>query len=132
MATHYDNTGLRDRAIQEYWALVNSSPLYVGYYLYAATLLIEARSPRQAWLFLESALQIGDNRSDTTRLLMSLIDAYLQNNEVAEARRILAQLHEINPKHPGIEKLAEKLKINSQVEQKQKSRTTESAARPEK
>ena len=110
MAAYYARRGLADSALREYWALVNSAPLYVENYLGVAEVLIKRGALQQARPFLEASLQIRSNGSRTAQLLMNLTRAYLQRNQVGEARRIFARLQEIAPQHPGIERLVEQLK----------------------
>ncbi|MCZ6625558.1 MAG: GDSL-type esterase/lipase family protein [Deltaproteobacteria bacterium] len=110
MAEYYASRGVEDLALREYWALVNSAPLYVENYLRVSELLIEAGSLQQALPFIEASLQIGSSQPATAQLLMKLTYAYLQNNQVTEARRIFARLQELEPKQPGIERLVQRLK----------------------
>ena len=90
MAKYYSTAGLKDLAVREYWALVNSVPLYVEDYLRVAELLMEARLPRQALPFLEASLQIGISGSDTAPLLQRLSHVYRQNNQLSEANLCFA------------------------------------------
>ena len=110
MAEYYARRGLEDLALREYWAVVNSSPLYVENYLVVARVLIEAGALEQAWPFLERSLQIRNNGLATAKLLMKLTYAYLKNNQVREARRIFARLRKIKPELPGLKNLAKILR----------------------
>ena len=110
MAEYYVRRGLEDLALREYWAVVNSSPLYIENYLVVARVLIEAGALEQAWPFLERSLQIRSNGLATAKLLMKLTYAYLKNNQVREARRIFARLRKIKPELPGLKNLAKILR----------------------
>ncbi len=109
MAEYYGRRGREQAALREFWALVNSAPLDVEYYLGAARVLIKAGAAPQAWPFLEASLKIRSTDPDTERLLRELSDAYLKNNQTAEARRIFARLQAAAPQHAVIKSLAAKL-----------------------
>ena len=109
MAEYHARRGLKDLALREYWALVNSSPLLLDNYLTVAQALIEQGGLAEALTFLERSLQIKSDSPATAQLLMKLIDAHLKINQVGAARRIFTRLRKIKPELPGLENLSEKL-----------------------
>jgi lysophospholipase L1-like esterase len=110
MAAYYAGRGQENAALLEYWALTNSAPLDVENYLGVAELLIKKKDPKKAWPFLEASLRLRSTGPDTAQALMDLAAAYVQTDQVGEARRVFARLQQSAPEHPGIEVLAEKLK----------------------